>query len=228
MASFGVTLASSALGPSAFVVASCRPKRHDDMAVVAEDALVGSTLNRQVVASIAVDPAMLLRWRNGGVATLSVHDRFASATVVQALMGMASFGVGPAWPSPEVSAFVAAKVLLSVRLSLAVAVGAASPSLTPDDTGILWPRSPGRTPCRVSASSLLTVASRRWKCFTYLYTRMCLCHHTRRGRSIYRLCTVVCVLLTAGSLRVIDLRATLPSMGSIRLLLYIFVRRMAV
>ena len=136
MASFGVALASSTPELCASAVVSCKLGKNVALAVAAEIALLDLTLYRQAYASFVVNMAMLSRWRNGAVASLTVRDRFASVAVARTLMGMVSSGVVPAVLPPEVCAFAAENVLLGMRLSLAVVAKAASSVSSQDDTGV--------------------------------------------------------------------------------------------
>ena len=77
-------------------------------------------------ASIATDPVMLLRWACGSVARPSAHGHFASATIVQALICMASFGAALASLEPDPSAFAVASGRLKMDASSVVAVRVAS------------------------------------------------------------------------------------------------------
>ena len=100
-------------------------------------ASVDSTLRLRVSVSIVAETLMLLPWTCGSVASPGAHERFASATIVQALIFMASFGVVLALFPPEVNAFAAAKALLGGKLPLAVVARVASPSLSRDAIGSL-------------------------------------------------------------------------------------------
>ena len=82
MVLFGVALASSTPGPSAFAVASGRLERVAGSVVAAGVASVGSALQHQVNASIAIVPVMMLPWKYGAVARQTVHGRFAYVMTV--------------------------------------------------------------------------------------------------------------------------------------------------